>query len=212
MVKVSTSILSIKENLIDKIKILNNTNTDYIHLDIMDGIFVPNTSFDFDTIKEVTSNTDKKLDVHLMVSNPLKYIEEYKTINPEFITIHYEIENPIECIRAIKNNNIRVGVSIRPDTDVEKIYNLLHDIDLVLIMSVEPGKGGQMFISDTLNKVVKLRKYIDENKLNTIIEIDGGINNSNAKSCINSGVDILVSGSFITNSDNYENQISKLKN
>ena len=211
MVKISTSILGIKENLIENIEKLNKTSTDYIHIDIMDGKFVENTSFDFSTIKKIYEKTNKPLDIHFMVKNPYKYIEEYKILNPSYITIHYEIDNIEKYINQIKQNNIKVGISLKPNTDVEKIFSLLKDIDLVLIMSVEPGYSGQKFIESSLEKVEKLKRYISDKKLNTIIEIDGGINNENAKLCINSGVDILVSGNFITNSNNYEEKIKQLK-
>ncbi len=211
MVKISTSILSIKDNIIEKIKILNTTNTDYIHYDIMDGSFVSNTSFSFEEIKELNKYVTKPLDIHLMVQDPKSYIHFYKSMNPEYITIHYEIDNLEANIKLIKNNNIKVGVSIKPNTDIEKIYKLLDKIDLVLIMSVEPGFGGQTFIENSLDKIKKLKEYINNHNLNTVIEVDGGINDITAKSCIRMGVDILVSGSYITNSDNYQDKIELLK-
>lgn len=211
MVKISTSILSIRENLIKNIQKLNNTTTDFIHLDIMDGKFVPNKTFMFDTIKDIYNNTSKILDVHLMVENPLDYINEYKNINPEYITIHYEVPNYKECIKEIKNNNIKAGISIKPNTKVEDIFDILDEVDLVLIMCVEPGYGGQKFINFSIDKIKTLKKYILDHKLNVLIEVDGGINDQNARICVESGADILVSGSFITNNDNYQEQIYKLK-
>lgn len=212
MIEVSTSLLSIKEDLYQNIKKLNNTSTDYIHVDIMDGKFVNNTSFNFDEIKKISTITSKPLDVHLMVKNPESYTEEYKTLNPKYITIHYEIDNLDKYIKQIKDNNIKIGISIKPETDVENIIPLIKEIDLVLVMSVDPGYGGQKFIDTSLDKIYNLKKYINGNKLNTLIEVDGGINNINSKKCIDNGVDILVSGSYITNSDNYEEQIKKLRN
>ncbi len=211
MVKISTSILSIKDNLIENIEKLNKTNTDYIHYDIMDGKFVPNTSFSFDEITNINNHVTKPLDIHLMVSDPKSYIDFFKNFNPEFITIHYEIDNLLENIKLIKENNIKVGVSIKPNTNIEVLYEILDKIDLVLIMSVEPGRGGQKFIYNSLDKIKTLRKYINDNKLNTVIEVDGGINDITSKECINSGVDILVSGSFITNNVNYQKQIDFLR-
>ncbi len=211
MVKISTSILGIKENFNENIKKLSQTSTDYIHIDIMDGKFVDNTSFDFSTIKKVYENTNKPLDIHFMVKKPYEYIEEYKTLNPIYITIHYEIDNLEKYINQIKENNIKVGISLKPNTNIEKIFPFLKDIDLVLIMSVEPGYGGQKFIESSLEKVKKLKEKIKKDNLNTIIEIDGGINNVNAKKCIENGVDILVSGNFVTNSDNYEEKIKQLR-
>ena len=212
MVKVSTSILSIKENLLDNIKKINNTTSDFIHLDIMDGIFVNNKTYTFDEIEEIYKITNKPLDVHLMVQEPIKYIEEYKKINPSYITVHYEVPNYIDCIREIKKNNIKAGISIKPNTKVQDIFNILNEVDLVLIMSVEPGFGGQEFISNSISKINELKKYIDENNLDVLIEVDGGINDETSKKCVDAGIDILVSGSFITNNDDYQVQIDKLKN
>jgi len=211
MVKVSTSILSIKNNLIDNIKKVNETDTDFIHYDVMDGKFVPDIAFSFDSIGTINKYVTKPLDVHLMVSNPKDYINFYKSLNPEYITIHYEIDDCQQYIDIIKENNIKVGISIKPNTKVEVLYDILDKIDLVLIMSVEPGKGGQQFIDNSLIKIQKLRKYINDNNLNTLIEVDGGINDITSKKCIDSGVDILVSGSYITNSENYQEQINKLR-
>lgn len=211
MIKVSTSILGIKDNFNQNIKKLDNTSTNYIHIDIMDGKFVDNTSFTFDEIKNVTNISNKPLDIHLMVENPTKYIEQYKTLNPEYITIHYEIENFEKYVKEIKDNNIKVGLSIKPKMDVDDIIPYISNVDLILIMSVEPGYGGQKFIESSLDKISRLKDYIKANKLNTIIEVDGGINEITSKKCIEAGVDILVSGNYITSNENYEEQINKLK-
>lgn len=211
MVKVSTSILSIKDNLIENIKKLNDSDTDFIHYDIMDGNFVTNKSFSYEDITNINKYVTKSLDVHLMVDDPEEYIKFYKNLNPEYITIHYEIDNYQKYIGIIKENNIKVGISIKPNTPVEDLYDILDKIDLVLIMSVEPGMGGQSFIEESLEKIQKLRKYIDDNNLNTVIEVDGGINDITSKQCVSSGVDILVCGSYITNSDDYQEQINKLR-
>jgi ribulose-phosphate 3-epimerase len=213
MVKISVSILSIKDNVIDSIKKLNKTDTDYIHLDIMDGKFVSNKTYTFGDIKKLTKYIDKKLDVHLMVKDPSKYISDYATLNVDFITIHYEIGNSLErAIEEIKNCGIKCGVSIKPETNVEQIFPLLKDIDLVLIMSVNPGMGGQEFIPSTLDKIKALKEEIDRRNLKVIIEVDGGINNENAPMCIQNGTDILVSGSYIIKDENYQNNINNLKN
>jgi len=212
MVKVSTSLLSVnKDILIDSIKNLNETNTDFIHYDVMDGQFVNNTFFPNDEINIINKYVEKPLDVHLMVNDPTEYINFYKNLNPTYITIHYEIENYRKYINMIKENNIKVGISIKPNTPIEELYEILDEIDLVLIMSVEPGKGGQTFNEDSLIKIKKLRKYIDVNQLNTVIEVDGGINDITSKQCVSSGADILVCGSYITNSDDYQEQINKLR-
>jgi len=211
MVKISTSILGIKENFNESIKKLNQTSTDYFHVDIMDGKFVNNTSFSFEQISNISKFIDKPLDIHFMVEDPNNYIEKYKLLNPEYMTIHFEINNIDKYVKQIKDNNIKVGISIKPETKVEEIFYLLNDVDLILIMSVEPGYSGQEFIKSSLDKVKSLKQYIINNKLKDIIEIDGGINNTNSKLCIDNGVDILVSGSYITNEKDYENQINQLR-
>ncbi|MBQ9854194.1 MAG: ribulose-phosphate 3-epimerase [Bacilli bacterium] len=212
MAQISTSILSIKDNFIDNIKKIDNTSTDYIHLDIMDGNFVPNKSFSYEEMLSVKKNTTKPLDVHLMVSNPEPYINNYKNLNPEYITIHYEIEDYLKYINIIKDLNIKAGISVKPNTNIEEIFDVLHKLDLVLIMSVEPGLGGQKFIESSIDKIKKLKSYIDKNNLDIKIEVDGGINDITSILCIDAGCDILVSGSYITNNENYEEQIKKLRN
>jgi len=158
MIKVSASLLSCRDNLENITKEYNDLDIDLIHLDIMDEKFVPFSSFNNNEVDLIVNTTNKPLDVHLMVENPLYYIEYYKEINPEYITIHYEVLNDIEIINKIKNLGIKVGISIKPSTNVEDIYELLPFIDLVLIMSVEPGQGGQKFMPIALEKINKLRK------------------------------------------------------
>lgn len=213
MVKVSTSILSEynKDSLIDAVKNINKTTTDYIHIDIMDGHLIPQKSFIFSDIKKISNYTNKKLDVHLMVKDPSKYINDYAMLNTEFITIHYEIgKNLVKYIDQIKDCGIKCGISIKPETNVELIYNLLDKVDLVLIMSVNPGLSGQPFITESIEKIDKLRSEISNRKLNILIEVDGGINEEVSKLVNN--VDILVVGTFILNSNNYQEQINKLIN
>ncbi|MDD2434953.1 MAG: ribulose-phosphate 3-epimerase [Bacilli bacterium] len=209
--KISASFLSIKDNLKENILILDQSNIDYLHLDIMDGIFVHNTTWDIDTIKDLLINTKKPKDVHLMVSDVKKYIDDFSTLNPEYITIHFEAVSDIEStINYIKSKNIKVGLSIKPMTDIVSLIPFLSLIDLVLIMSVEPGEGGQNFIEDTSYKIDILKQLRDENNYyNYVIEVDGGINDETIKLCSN--VDIAVVGSYITNSDDYNEQINKLK-
>lgn len=204
--KISASFLSIKNNIKENIIKLDNTNIDYLHLDIMDNVFVPNRSFYINEIKEIILNTKKPYDVHLMVKDIFKYIDDYKQLNPEFITFHYEAhENVEEVINYIKKLNIKVGISIKPNTKVESIKHLLNKIDLVLIMSVEPGFGGQDFIFDTAKKIEEIKSL----KKDLLVSIDGGINDQTVKHCKNA--DIIVVGSYITNNDNYQEQINKLK-
>ena len=205
MIKVSTSILTCN-NRIQATEKLNKTNTDYIHIDYMDGIFVDNKEFTIEEIKTLSKISTKKLDIHIMAENPEPIIQELKDLNIEYITIHYEINKPLDkIINLIHNQGYKCGISIKPKTDPKNIIEYLEKIDLVLIMSVEPGKGGQKFIPDVLNKIKELKQN------NLIIEIDGGINDTNIEELKNI-VDIVVVGSYITNSNDYNKQINNLKN
>lgn len=205
MIKVSTSILTCN-NRIQATEELNKTNTDYIHIDYMDGIFVDNKEFTIEEIKTLSKISTKKLDIHIMAENPEPIIQELKDLNIEYITIHYEINKPLnKIINLIHNQGYKCGISIKPKTDPKNIIEYLEKIDLVLIMSVEPGKGGQKFIPDVLNKIKELKQN------NLIIEIDGGINDTNIEELKNI-VDIVVVGSYITNSSDYNKQINNLKN
>ena len=199
MKEVSVSILSLmdKKELITK---LNDSNCDYIHFDVMDGKFVKNK---FLTIKELTSLIDitkKKVDIHLMLANPLKYIEALSLYNISYITIHYEIEDFEKYISLIKSYGIKVGVAINPKTDVECIYPILKDIDLVLVMGVNPGASGQTFIPDTKDKINKLKQKIMDDKLNVKVSVDGGV----SQDCLYNirNADIIVSSSFVLNDFN----------
>lgn len=207
MIKISPSILSSKDR-IDSINKLNNTNADYLHIDSMDGIFVPNTQMPINEIIEFETYSKVPLDVHLMVTDPETYINQLANKNIEYITIHIEINKDInKIINKIKSLNYKVGLSIKPNTSVKELIPYLDKIDLVLIMSVEPGLGGQQFIPNSLDKAKELRKL---NK-NIIIEIDGGIKDTNINE-VKKYVDIAVVGSYITNSDDYNQAINKLKN
>ncbi|MEF2689835.1 MAG: ribulose-phosphate 3-epimerase [Bacilli bacterium] len=210
MTKVSASILSVND-LDDTIKELNTLDIDYIHLDIMDGNFVPNTSFTYDQIKKIIEVSEKPFDVHLMVRDVEDYIYHYAMLNTEYITFHYEVLKDLKIIKKIKNYGIKCGISVKPSTDIELIYELLPYIDMVLIMSVEPGRGGQKFIDNSLNKIKKLKDYIKKNNLNVIISVDGGINNNTGVNCVKNGADMLVVGSALINSNDKENFIKELK-
>mgnify|MGYP002559500509 CR=1 FL=1 len=210
MTKVSASILSVND-LNDTIKELNTLDIDYIHLDIMDGKFVPNTSFTYDQIKKIIEVSEKPFDVHLMVRDVEDYIYHYAMLNTEYITFHYEVLKDLKIIKKIKNYGIKCGISVKPSTDIELIYELLPYIDMVLIMSVEPGRGGQKFIDNSLNKIKKLKDYIKKNNLNVIISVDGGINNNTGVNCVKNGADMLVVGSALINSNDKENFIKELK-
>lgn len=206
--KISTSILNAKDKYNSVIE-LNNTDTNYIHLDIMDGIFVSNKEFTIEEINKISLITKKPLDVHLMVSDPLKYINNIKNFsNINNITFHIEINQDIsKIISTIKKLNIKCGIAINPNTLIDKIIPYLKDIDIVLIMSVNPGYGGQEFI-DITRKIKEISKYNKQNSF--IIEVDGGINNLNIKRIKEAGATTVVVGSFITNG-NYEERIKMLK-
>lgn len=194
MKKVSTSFLC-ENSSKDLINVLNNTNTDYIHFDVMDGLFVSNRFLTIKELKEVLSLSKKKNDIHLMVKDPSSYINEIKNFPIEFITIHYEIDNLKEVVKLIKENNIKVGLAIKPETNIESIYYLLDKIDMILIMSVEPGKSGQKFIDSSIDKVSRLKSEINKRGLSTLIEIDGGINDKILPFI--KDVDIVVSSSYV---------------
>ena len=211
MVKISASLLSCKDNLEDALNEFNNINIDYIHLDIMDGKFVPYTSFNDNEINYIINNSNVPLDVHLMVLDVDYYINKFDLSNVHYITFHYEILKDIGIIKKIKEHNIKCGISINPSTKVEVLYDLLPFIDMVLVMSVNPGQGGQKFIDKSLEKIKKLREFIDKSKLNVIISVDGGINNNTAKYCIKNGVDMLVIGSALVNSDDKNKFIEMCK-
>ncbi len=195
---------------IDKtINLIEESNADFIHVDFMDGKFVSNTNFEIEEIKKFLKDTKKKLDVHIMANNPLYYLDAFKSLNTEYFTFHYEAVSDIEStIKKIKEANLKVGLAINPDTNIDSIKPYLEELDLVLVMGVVPGYGGQKFILDTLDKIKELSKL----KGNFKIAVDGGVNDSTAKSIKESGADILVAGSYIINSDNYNERINKLKN
>ena len=207
MIKISTSILSSKDR-INSIQKLNNTNSDYIHIDVMDNIFVPNYQFPLEEIKELSKYSNKPLDIHLMVANPKKYINSLDIKNIYNITIHIEINKNIDSIiELIKEKNCSVGLAIKPNTPLNIIDKYLKKVDIILIMSVEPGFGGQKFIENTTERI----KYIRNKNKDIIIEVDGGINNETI-SKIKDIANIAVVGSYITNKEDYEEAINNLKN
>ena len=208
--EIAVSFLKSKYTMEDTIKKINETNAEYIHVDVMDGEFVPNKSFIYNDVKEILKKTNKKLDIHLMVGNPLEYILEYKNLNPEIITIHSEINKNIDdYIDLIKSYNIKVGLSIKPKTSIETIEKYLNRIDNILIMSVEPGKGGQKFMDNVLYKIDILEKLRAENNYNYKISIDGGINEDTIVKV--KKVDFVISGSYICISNDYQSKINELR-
>ena len=198
-IKISPSILSADfSKLGDEIKNLEKANADLIHIDVMDGHFVPNITIGPEVINKLRKYSSLPFDVHLMISPVHKFIKDFAKAGADIITIHPEAtDNLVDSIKEIKSHNKKAGVSLNPETPVSKVLPVLNLIDLVLVMSVNPGFGGQKFISKTLEKVKILRKEIDSKKLKVQIEIDGGINFENSKNAINAGVDILVSGTTI---------------
>lgn len=218
MVEVSASVLNLKEE--ESIKELYNlevADIDYFHIDVMDGEFVEDNTADrmhkyANYIKQIST---LPIDVHLMVNDVRKYIDEYLGVGPRIITFHLEAikdkSEILEIIKYIKEANCKVGISIKPDTKVEEIYEFLPYIHLVLIMTVEPGKGGQKLIEETLNKIKELKKYIEENNIDIDIEADGGINTENSITLQEAGVDIIVAGSAIIKSNDYREVVRLLK-
>lgn len=209
--KINVSILSSTIKPQDIVKELDNTNADAIHIDIMDSKFVENKTWTIGEITKITKYSSFPLDVHLMVNNPSKYIEDYAMLNTNDIIFHYEaVENIDKMINEIKDYGLKVGIAVNPDTDIKNIFPYLNRIDLVLVMSVYPGKSGQTFIETTPSKIKELKEYITENDLKTLISVDGGINNETGKLCKDAGADILVSASYIHN--DIKHNIDILKN
>ena len=207
--KIGASFLGSK-NIPKVLEKLNVTDVDFIHVDVMDGKYVKKKTMSISDLSCITNFTRKRLDVHLMVEKPLKYLQTLVTLNVEYINIHLDIRDDIDkVIDKYKQYGIKVGIAINPDQDIESVYPYLDKIDLILIMSVVPGLPGQEFIPETISKIKKLRNYLNTQKKNILINVDGGINFLNAKDLKNA--DILVSGSTILNSDDYQEAITKLR-
>lgn len=207
--KIAASFLDIKEPKIEELTKLDSMDIDYIHLDVMDGIFVENKTYTYEEFYDITRFTTKPKDIHLMVSDVKKNIDEFSKMNPMYITFHYEAVSEVSSvINYIKELGIRVGMSIKPPTEVSEIIDYLDYLDLVLVMSVEPGKGGQAFIEESAKKIEQLYNLREENNYNYKIEVDGGINDETIKKC--NKADICVVGSYITKQD-YEEALRKLR-
>jgi len=185
-------------NLERDCKMINKSNADWFHIDIMDGVFVPNISFGMPVLASINKYATKPLDVHLMIVNPDRYIKTFSDLNAEILTVHFEVCNHLHrSIQEIKNNGMKAGVALNPHTPVNVLDSIINEIDLVCIMSVNPGFGGQKFIKNTFAKISELKKLIELKKSSAIIEIDGGVTDQNAKELIKAGADVLVAGSFI---------------
>ena len=210
---VAPSILSADfGNLANDISMLNSSKADWVHIDVMDGHYVPNISFGMPIIDSINAISNKPLDIHLMISKPERYIEKFLKYNTKVLTIHLEASRHLHrTIQEIKSKGVMAGVAINPHTDVNHLSEIINDIDIVCVMSVNPGFSGQNFIKNSYNKVKKLKKIILEKKSKCKIQVDGGVNIINAKKLVEFGADILVAGNFIFKSDNPQKNINSLK-
>ena len=211
--KISPSILAADfGNLQRDCEMVNHSEADWFHLDIMDGVFVPNISYGMPIIKKINEISKKTLDVHLMIIEPDRYIKTFKDIGADILTVHFEACNHLHrTIQNIKSHGMKAGVAINPHTPINVLEDILGDLDLVLIMSVNPGFGGQSFIENTFTKTKKLSEIRESRQSHFLIEIDGGVSTSNARKLVDAGADVLVAGSFIFKSDNPAETISELK-
>jgi ribulose-phosphate 3-epimerase len=199
-------------NLRNDIDMVNRSEADWFHIDVMDGVFVPNISFGIPVIKQIKKYAQKPLDVHLMIIDPDRYFEKFKNAGADIISVHYEACTHLHrSIQAIKSLGLKAGVAINPHTNVNLLENIISDVDIVLVMSVNPGFGGQKFIKNTYSKIKQLKQIINKAGSSSLIEVDGGVTLSNAAGLIKAGTNVLVAGYTIFSSQNPEKTISELK-
>jgi len=211
---ISPSMLSANFGELDKdIEMINNSEAQWFHIDVMDGVFVPNISFGFPIIQVINKKAKKPLDVHLMIVDPDRYIEQFKNVGAEYLTVHYEACNHLHrTIQNIKSHGMKAGVSLNPHTPISLLEDIIQDLDLVLLMSVNPGFGGQSYIENTYSKIKQLKELIFRKNSVALIEIDGGVDVNNASKLIECGADALVAGSAVFKSENPEETIKILRN
>ncbi|MDC0552125.1 ribulose-phosphate 3-epimerase [Flavobacteriaceae bacterium] len=200
-------------NLQRDIEMINESDADWFHIDIMDGVFVPNISFGMPVLRDIKKHAKKTIDVHLMIVNPDQYIETFATLGADILTVHWEACTHMHrTIQAIKGAGMKAGIALNPHSSVNQLKDMIKDIDLVCLMSVNPGFGGQSFIENTFDKVKELKELIQSSGSDCQIEIDGGVTNQNAKKLVQAGANILVAGSYVFKSSNPTDTISKLSN
>lgn len=212
-IKIAPSLLAADfGNLQRDVEMVNQSSADWHHLDIMDGVFVPNISYGMPVVKAMAKHATKPLDVHLMIVDPDRYIKTFAELGAHVLTVHYEACTHLHrSLQAIKSEGMKAGVALNPHTNVNVLEDTINDIDVVCMMSVNPGFGGQSFIENTYDKVKALKALIQKKGANTLIEIDGGVTSKNAKALVDAGADVLVAGSFVFKSEDPKNTIKELK-